>query len=334
MKANRFWLIAPWAAFAVLAIGWMIYWHVLAGAAEQRLRAWAATQTAQGAEVEIGDIVRHGFPVLLRLELRDLAYAPARGGWRASTPRADLHIQVLNHEHIILESKAPIALARSDGAVTNISADALIASLRTRDGALAVAGVEADNLALDDPQQDGVLRLRKLVVNVRPDARAAGQYQLAIEAQHLTLPRPVRSFESFGLDVAVLRAAIVVEAGAALLDASPQDPLGPWRAANGKLRFEALALDWGPLQAQAHGEGGLDDRRRLTGRLEVPIERPGPVLRAIAEGPSLDADARRALELLALGYDLSGDDITFDLDARDGVLRLEGLPLRPLPPVY
>ena len=52
------------------------------------------------------------------------------------------------------------------------------------------------------------MRAEKVVLNVRPDPRAAGEYQLAFDAQAMTLPRPVRSFEAFGLDVARLRAAI------------------------------------------------------------------------------------------------------------------------------
>jgi putative ATPase len=45
-------------------------------------------------------------------------------------------------------------------------------------------------------------------------------------------------------------------------------------------------------------------------------------------------DARRALSLLAAGYVVTGNDITLDIGAHDGVLRIEGLPVRPLPPVY
>ena len=40
------------------------------------------------------------------------------------------------------------------------------------------------------------------------------------------------------------------------------------------------------------------------------------------------------LGLLAAGYVVTGDDITLDIGARDGILRIEGLPVRPLPPVY
>jgi hypothetical protein len=329
-----FGLIVPLALFALIAIGWIIYWNVVAGAAETRVRAWAAEQTEQGGQVSIERIVRHGFPVLLRLELDGVSYAPARGGWRAETERADLHVQILNPQHVILKAEAPIAFSRADGAVTNISADALIASLRTQRGELAVAGIEADNLALDDPAQEGVLQARKLVLNVRPDARAEGDYQVAFDAQGLILPRAVRSFEAFGLDVPLLRAALVVTDGAALTNASPQDPLGPWREAGGRVRIEGLEVRWGPLQTLGRGEGGLDEQRRLQGALTLPIEEPAPVFTAIANGPNVNEDARRALGFLAAGYTISGDDITLDVDAQDGVMRLEGLPVRPLPPVY
>ena len=334
MKVRGFWLAVPWAVFALAALGWVFYWHYLANETERQVRGWAFEQNAGGATVEIDTIVRHGFPVLMRLELQGVSYAAARGGWSVNTERADLHVQVLNPHHVILEAKAPIAIARAGGASTNISADALIASLRTQNGALVVAGVEADNLVLDDPAEEGVLHATKVVVNVRPDPRAAGEYQFAFDAQALTLPRPVRSFEAFGLDVARIRAAVVVEDGALLLQSSPGDPLGPWRDGGGRLRFDALELNWGPLETTGTGEGGLDAQRRLDGRLVLPVERPAPVLTAIANGPNIDDDARRALGLLAAGYVVTGNDITLDIGAHDGILRIEGLPVRLLPPVY
>lgn len=328
------WLWIPWIAFVLLATAWVTYWHIVAGEAERRVRAWVTEEVARGARAEIGAIVRHGFPVLLRLELRDVAYAPARGGWRAETQAAHLHVQLMNTEHVMFEAPHPIAISRSDGGVTNIAADALIASLRTRGGALAQAGVEAENLTLDDPAEEGVLRAERLVINVRPDPRIDGDYQLAFDAATLTLPREVRSFETFGLSVPSLRAAIVVEEAAALLEASRDDPLGPWREAGGQLRFEALSLSWGPLEATGAGQGGLDAQRRLVGALSLSVPRPGGVFAALAQGGNVDESARQALTLLAAGYALSGDDITLDVEAGNGVLRLEGLPVRPLPPVY
>lgn len=334
MKSRSLWLIVPWALFVAAALGWVLYWNYLANEAERRVRGWAFEQNADGATVEIDRIVRHGFPVLMRLELQGLRYVSPVSGWSVRTDRADLHVQVLNPQHVIFEAEAPIAVERAGGATTNITADALLASLRTDRGALAVAGVEADNLVLDDPAEEGALHVAKVVANVRPDPRARGEYQLAFDAQTITLPRPVRSFETFGLDVARMRAAIVVTDGALLLQTTPGDPLGAWRTGGGRLRFDALELNWGPLQTTGTGEGGLDDQRRLDGRLVLPVERPAPILTAIANGPRIESDARRALSLLAAGYIVTGDDITLDIGAHDGVLRIEGLPVRPLPPVY
>jgi hypothetical protein len=271
MKIRGLWLAVPWVLFVLAALGWVFYWNYVANTAEQRLRTWAFDQTTEGASAQIGQVVRHGFPVLLRMELRDVAYAPARGGWRAETDRVDLHVNMLNPQHLTLQAEAPIAVSRTNGAVTNVSAEALIATMRTDGGALATAGIEANNLVLDDPAQEGSLTVQRVVLNVRPDPRVAGEYQVAFDATQLLLPRPVRSFEAFGLDVAAMRAAIVVEDGAALLESSPEDPLGPWRTAGGRLRFDALVLNWGPLETTATGEGGLDDQRRLQGRLVLPM---------------------------------------------------------------
>lgn len=328
------WLAAPWAVFILLALGWTLYWNTVAGEAERRVQASIAEQQADGATASIGAISRHGFPAIMRLQLDNVSYAPARGGWRATTERVDLHINLMNTQHVTIKAEAPIAIAREDGSITNIAADTMIGSFRTANGALAQAGVEADNLTLDDPSDDGILRARKLVINLRPDPRAEGEYQLSFDATELLLPRPVRSFETFGQEVAALRAAIVIEQGSALLESAPGDPTGPWREAGGRLRFEALALNWGPLQATGTGFGGLDAERRLAGDLELPIEEPAPIFTAIAQGENVSEDARRAIGLLAAGFAISGDGINLDVEAQNGVLRLEGLSVRELPPVY
>lgn len=328
------WLIIPWALFIIAAGAWVAYWNVVANTAETRLAAWAEEERADGAQISFGAVRRHGFPVLMRLELPQLSYAPARGGWRAETERADLHIDLLNPRHVILSAEAPLTIRREGGETSVLTADALIASLETRDGDLVSAGVEGNAISLDDPAKEGVLRVERLVANVRPDPRAEGEYQVAFDATNLALPRPVRSFEQFGLDVGALRAAIVVTHGADLFETAPGAPLGPWREAGGRLRFEALALNWGPLETNGRGEGGLDAERRLSGRLELPIDEPSPLFRALSQNPDADANARQALTLLAAGYALSGDGLTLDVEAENGVLRLEGLSVRTLPPVY
>jgi len=334
MKRKWLWLAGPWAVFIVLAIGWIAYWNIVANAAEQRVRTFIAAHEQSGGIAHVGRIVRSGFPAMLRFELHEAAYGPSGGAWEMTTDRVDLHLNLLNPQHATFEAEAPIAMRRASGKMTNITAETLIATLRMDGRSLATAGIEADNLELDDPNEDGVLRARKIVLNMRPDPRIAGEYQIAFDAQALQLPRPVRSFEAFGQDVASMRAAIVIEQAGALMQSGGGDPLAAWRAANGQLRFEALELHWGPLETFGSGCGGLDDQRRLQGALTLPLEQPGRVIGALASGPNVDRDTRQALSLLATALALSGDDLTLDVEANDGVLRLEGVRVRSLPPVY
>ncbi|HRK63876.1 MAG TPA: DUF2125 domain-containing protein [Terricaulis sp.] len=334
MKARWLWLIIPWVIFIALAVGWVAYWNMLASGARERVQAWVASEQARGADMSIGAVTPKGFPMLLRLELADIAYAPAEGGWRLSTSAGALHVQMFNPEHVIFQAQAPIAFARDNGDVTNISADALIVSVRGAGGALAQAGVEADNLTLDDPAEPGVLSARKLVFNLRPDPRAANDMQVSLEAQGLMLAQPVRSFEGLGQDVESMMLALVIEQSAALTESAPNDPLAPWRAAGGRVRVEGLVMKWGALDAAGVGRIALDDQRRLTGELNLPIKEPAAFFAALNASPEVDENARLALELLSRSFARSGEGLTLDLEGRDGVLRIEGLAARTLPPVY
>src|SRR5690242_17725497 len=103
------WLIGPWVLFVALALGWVGYWNYVASAAERQVTSWQFNQNAAGAQVQHGAIVRHGFPVLLRLEISNISYAPPRAGWRLQTARADLNVDLLNPQHFILKAQAPIA---------------------------------------------------------------------------------------------------------------------------------------------------------------------------------------------------------------------------------
>ena len=116
------WLVIPWVLAVAIALGWVGYWNYVASEAERQVTTWQFNQNAAGAHVSHGAIVRHGFPVLLRLEIRDISYSPARAGWRLQTARADLNVDLLNPQHIILKPQAPIAVSRAPAWLSTRSA--------------------------------------------------------------------------------------------------------------------------------------------------------------------------------------------------------------------
>jgi len=331
-KPRRLGLYIPWALFAAAALGWMIYWHVLAGQAQRQLADWAVEQSEVGGEASFGAVSTHGFPRLMRLRIEDARWRPPGQGWRVETHAFDLNINMTNPSHLMLKAAAPITLTQADGAVHRISADALLISYRQNNGALSQAGIEADALIADNPAREGQLRAGKLVLNLRPDPRMPGAYQAALEITNAHLARPARAFEAFGQDIARLQAGLVLDRGLALMEGS--DRLANWRQAGGQIRIEGASLAWGALEGEAQGVLGLDEARRIAGEIKLRAPRPAPALLALVKSESISDDARGALALLAAGFALSGDDVEIDVKAADGVLSVEGAPVRTIEAAY
>lgn len=302
-KNHRWWLYIPWAAFILAAIAWCVYWFILAGEVEKRIEAFAAAHTEAGGAAAIGAIERHGFPVLLHFELRDVDFAPKDRAWRAGTSDVALHVNLTNPREFWLERQAPIAIQHGEDRST-LDADAMVLSLRFGDDALRYAGLEADRLRLDDPSADGAFTVEKIVVNARPDPRNAEEdWQIAVLIDAMHLARPAKAFEDLGQDIAHLQAAIV-------------------RTADARGRVEAAEFSWGELSASATGEIGLDEQRRLQGRLELIAPR---------EALRLLPSPMRAAILL---HRPTQDPLPLALEAADGRLKLEGRAVRDLAPLY
>ena len=334
---KRIWLWTPWAIFLLLAFAWIGYWRFVESKTREAIAGWEQQVLAEGGEAHCDAGDAKGFPVALHLALANCVYAPTQGGLSVNTTEAQININLINPNHVILEAKAPIDLTDADGQRQEVRADALLLSYRSADDALAQAGLEADNLSIDNAEREGVLSADKLVLNIRPDPRADDDYQAALELNGLTLARPVRSFERFGQDIAALHALIVVEKGDAFFNTANEtiadDLLAAWSASGGQARLEALSLNWGPLEATGTGHIGLDEERRIAGRLDIDVDEPGPAVAALAENDDIPKDARDALRLIATAFALTGQDASFDVEAKDGMLSIENAPVRPLAPI-
>jgi hypothetical protein len=334
MQPRRFWLYAPWACFLALAIGWMFYWNAVADAGERALLQWKGQIEREGGEARYVRLVRHGFPVLMRLELDDVRYEAPHAHWSAASRQVDVNIEMLDPGHVIFEYKAPITITHADGHTNTIIAAKAVVSLHNRGSLMVQDGAEASELSVGDSANPGLLRVVHVTANVRTDPGDAANDQLAFSAQGVSLARPVRSFEGLGQIINNLEAGIVIEHAEALQGVHGSDPFAPWREAGGKARIEYLNLTWGALEATGSGEAALDEAHRLTGDLRLDIPRPDAPIAALAASSSLAPDAKQALQLLALGLSLRGRHAKLKIDASDGQLRVEHQRVRSLDPLY
>ena len=131
----------------------------------------------------------------------------------------------------------------------------------------------------------------KSSLNMRPDPRAAGDFQIILmrrrsryRARCAASKRSASTWRPCAPPLSSKRRK--------LLNASQDDPLGPWREAGGKHPFDALELV-GPLRTTGTGEGSLPIQRRS---MDVLFCRSGARARPHRhrQRPECERDARRA----------------------------------------
>lgn len=270
-RHRRLGLVIPWAFFALLALGWTLYWFMLAAAARAQFDAAVDAQRARGAEIHIGAMETRGFPLQLALDLRDVSYISQDGAWRAATPHLLIHVNPANPSHLIATLPSPIDAAR-ENRPHRIAADGLRVSLRMKGGRLAQAGVAAEHLNVFDlTDQASDYDIEAFVLNARPDPRDAQSLQMSLNMQGAVVREPPAGLDNLGVRIETLNAAIVGEKAIA-------------QGNIGAMRVEALRLVWGPLTATGDGALTRGEDGRIDGALRLRAEHPSPWIAGMGNG--------------------------------------------------
>jgi hypothetical protein len=335
-RPRRWGLIIPWAIAGLIVVGWCGYWFALRTAVETALNDWSRTQEEATGRGGFASAAIGGFPLRLEARLTAAAAVDPRGGYEASTPLALVAINPVNPQHVIVSLPQPVSYRLQGGGERLMTGTRVEASIRLEGERLArisFAG-EGLRLALPNAPADQGLRFAALGVHIRPDARNAADWQVAIQGAGVRLASPVRAFEALGQELSAMTLGVVVAKAEALIEGSAPDPLELWRQAGGETRLEAAEVTWGPLTATGDGLIRLDEGRRLQGALNVrPSDTPA-FLEAVAGGGDNPLTA-----ILAQSLEIS----TVTLTAQDGVLSWQAdtplgaispQPLRTLGPVY
>jgi len=323
-KPRRLWLIAPWALFIALALGWTLYWNILAHGAQRALGAAIAQQQRAGATAEIGAVRARGFPLQLALDIAGARYITREQGVRFQTAHVLVHINPINPRHVIATFPAPVMLALG-ATERQLASPSLMVSAQIAGNRLAYIGAEADNLIVVKGSRTD--RLRRFVLNLRPDPRDDASWQAALHIEGWTLDALVGGMEPLGADISALDAAIVLERARAA------ESLGAWRGEGGGARVEAVRFVWGPAQGEGQGRITLDDDERLAGVLNISLSEPRRAIAAFANAPETSQDTARALDHLAVASALTGDTLSLPMRAENGALYLGQARIRALAPL-
>ena len=335
-RPRRWGLIIPWAIAGLIVLGWCGYWFALRTAVLTALNEWSQTQAQATGQQGFAAATIGGFPLRLEARLTQAALVDPRGGYEAQTPLALVAINPVNPQHVIVTFPEPIVYALEGGSPRQMTGDRVEASVRLEGDRLARVSFAGEGLRMAPPTagpEEG-LRFATLGVHVRPDARNAADWQVAIQGAGVRLAGPVEAFEAFGEEVSALTLGVVITKAEALTDADAPDPLELWRQAGGEARLEAAEITWGPATATGDGVIRLDASRRLEGSLNVRPTDTRAFLDAVAGGGDnpLTAILAQSLEISTVTLTAQDGVLSWQADTPLGVIAPQ--PLRALGPVY
>jgi hypothetical protein len=334
---SRFWLYAPYVLVLCVVLGWAGFWFMVKGRVASGFDQWLAKEANAGRDWACERRSIAGFPFRIEVKCAGLTLVRRNDPSAPALSLGPLLVlaQIYDPRLVIGETPGPLTATWADGRKGEMSWASARMSLRSSS-----AGLERASLLLDKPvfASTGLemepVRAAKLEAHLRPaPARTAEQaYDLSMDMAALSLA---------GLDqlagtrepADVKLAATVTHAGAFLGGLTPAT-LETWRAAGGAVEFSNFGIAKNRSVLEGAGWLGLDDQRRIRGRIEASQSgidqiggmRLGGLLDAgalFSGRPAVTTEGGRNLKPLP------------PVEARDGrlfigPLRLPGPPLKPL----
>lgn len=339
-RGIRWGLYVPIMLLALIVAGWSAFWFVARGLVSSGMEKSLAEAAARGDTWTCLDRSISGYPFRLEIRCKDvtLVRSATAGVTRLSTGPVVIIGQPHTPGHVIAQGDGPLVADLADG--RRISARWELAEASRR-----ASGAELERLSLD---------IRKPVIAITGGQGAASTISAATLEAHLR-KNPARTQSDRARDI-FLRAsqmvsgdldALLGDANNSELDiqitATQADALAAgltpttmeaWRIAGGVLELTRINLKKGLKQIEAKGQIGLDDDKRLAGRIEPAAANIDQFAGIRLRGGAMDL----AAALSGRGQGASPDGLrplpAVDLRAGRVSFGPIRLPIPPLQPLY
>lgn len=243
---GRLGLIVPWTLFALVCVGWTVFWFKAKDMAIARLDAAIVQAQARGIEAGYAQVRASGYPLHLTLTLEN-AHAQM-----APLPRFDfvslpVSVNLVDPSHLIIDLKDGVRWTGRDGVAHVIDPVRGAMSVHWKNNELTRVSLDLEGAPT-----------KKTLIHIRPDKRTPDALQVAID---------IEGNEA----TSALRAGVVVDHAAVLAQARGGDPLKPWIDAGGRARVELLEIRTQGATMTGDGEFQLDGLRRPEGAANLKV---------------------------------------------------------------
>ena len=329
--------IAYSTAFAVvfLAVGWSIYWLVASRLAASELQSTLAREARDGRIWSCENMRSGGYPLSIDIECGRLTVRAqtASGELVAHASGASVRAPLYTPKRVSIDLASPGDVTAGDTLRADLTWRRLQISTRGLPDRLDRLSVSGADAAIRTSLDSSPVRISAFQTNFR---RAFGLAESPLNVE----------ISLVGVDSGLLNATIG-GAGAAAFAAvgsvtqvdraaagSLPERLEQWRAAGGRLVLTQMSLIKDDFAAQAEGALGLDQSRRIDGKIDLRIQNPGAPLANLAQRMGLGALPLAAALAGSLFGSSNGQTqiaVSFE-NGRLGLGPLKGIAT--LPPVY
>ncbi|MCP8938704.1 DUF2125 domain-containing protein [Alsobacter sp. SYSU M60028] len=281
----------PAIAVGVLFLGLSAFWFAASWWTGRQIDAWINREASLGRNWSCADRSIAGYPFRIEFSCDAPTFAGAMDGREVSGSlgRVLAVAQVYNPGHVIVEADGPLLVTEKGGVEARLDWSLGRASVIGRPGAVERVAVELTQPKLNlsgAPRGDVEASAALADFHLRrtpgrpPEDRA---YDVASRIESGVVP----PLDRLSGDAAPLDADVV----ATLTQADPLVGVGlataleRWRQAGGRVQVSTLTLRKGVKQAAATGNLGLDEGRRVQGRLELTLSGMDDLLKAYGVGP-------------------------------------------------
>ena len=268
---SRTWLYIPFIALALLAAGWSGFWFYAKGRVEAELDTILSREAELGRRWTCADRSIAGFPFRFEARCSAVALAAQRSNGDITVTAGPLAVvaQIYNPRHVIVKAQAPVSITQPDGARAVMRWSALETSLYFSEGAPERIDTVIANPLLET--QTGAVPFKAAALELhgrRSPARFAGEgvVDIALSAKGTSLP-PLDELAGNDMPADIDLTASLTRSLIFRTGLKPEN-IDLWQTSNGRAEITRLAITKGPSRFETRGELGLDEQRRLTGRLE------------------------------------------------------------------
>lgn len=324
------------STLAVAAIGWVVWWFVIAAAKERAFEAWIADRRAAGWVAEVKSIDVGGFPYRIDTTIRGLDLVNPEGGWAWNVPDLQLLTLAYQPHHLIAIWPGAQTFGTPLGSV-RLEAATLRNSIVVEPNptlALDRAALDMADVGLAGVDSDwrigiatGQLAIRR---SEQADARPHA-YDLVVDARNIALP------EGLPRALAPVIATLRAEGMAAFdrpLDRAAIEGVPPAVQA---LRLDDVTLVWGDVDLRGKGALVADAAGFPEGRIDLRAQNWQAMVDAAERSGALgsgEASALRGALGLVAALGGSPDRLETTLDFRGGRVFLGPVPLGSAPRLH